>query len=424
MFTGTLPHQHGLHRQNRNFSSIDQAETFLTDLPETYKTIGISANVHLGPAFGFDNLFDTFLTVSPQVIYRDGLDAREFLAESSETGFEQIQEYLSKIIYHSSPIKSLINGVAKAIEYIVIKSPLPRLWDDGAKRAMSKAVTQSKEADEPFFMFINLMDAHTPHAPTRGYNRTLHSVPYSWSSESFDFWDVRGKNAAEAVDVKYFKQLYSASIEYMDRVVGSYIQQIRKVTERETTVILTSDHGEELGEGDKLSHFGHVGSLSEALLHVPLLIFNPPSDGLVNGRKYVTHLDMGKLITGLATGSVPDISRNKIASEVVGGSVQQKNVSSDNIGTEYWNRMIRCSYYNDRKVEWDSLGSMSEYRVCNQQPSTQKQLRTGGSVPRWAREFFTEDIHSYKRRIEEMESSPSNVVNEAVKSRLDELGYR
>jgi hypothetical protein len=43
MLTGTLPHKHGVHTHNFDFSTIDTEETFLGPL-EDYETIGVSAN--------------------------------------------------------------------------------------------------------------------------------------------------------------------------------------------------------------------------------------------------------------------------------------------------------------------------------------------------------------------------------------------
>jgi hypothetical protein len=43
MMTGELPHQHGIHTHNRDFSSLERDDTFLSRLPN-HDTIGVSAN--------------------------------------------------------------------------------------------------------------------------------------------------------------------------------------------------------------------------------------------------------------------------------------------------------------------------------------------------------------------------------------------
>src|SRR6056297_3190608 len=56
MMTGTLPHQHGIHVYNRDFSGLHRDETWLGELPR-HRALGASANVYASDAFGFDGVF-------------------------------------------------------------------------------------------------------------------------------------------------------------------------------------------------------------------------------------------------------------------------------------------------------------------------------------------------------------------------------
>jgi len=46
--------------------------------------------------------------------------------------------------------------------------------------------------------------------------------------------------------------VYTCAVEYLDRQVSAFIDEIQAETEHETTFIVTADHGENLGfKGDK-----------------------------------------------------------------------------------------------------------------------------------------------------------------------------
>lgn len=78
--------------------------------------------------------------------------------------------------------------------------------------------------------------------------------------------------------------------------MSAWINEIEQITEGKTTFIITSDHRENLGyESDKYN-FNYLTSLTEAILHVPLILINPPSDYPETIEKIASHLDLKKLV--------------------------------------------------------------------------------------------------------------------------------
>jgi membrane-anchored protein YejM (alkaline phosphatase superfamily) len=102
-------------------------------------------------------------------------------------------------------------------------------------------------------------------------------------------------------------------------VVTGLISDIHSITNCETTVIVTADHGEDLGDSPLDSSFGHTGSLSEGLLHVPLELYNPPQGYKSVYDNLVSHLDLAQLIMSIADESDCDISRTVAPAEIIGG---------------------------------------------------------------------------------------------------------
>src|SRR5438552_1415851 len=73
------------------------------------------------------------------------------------------------------------------------------------------------------------------------------------------------------------RRMYSGSIRYMDDWLGRVLERMDGAGLLEDTlVIVTSDHGENLGETGLIAH---ASSLDNRLLHVPLVMSGPGASG-------------------------------------------------------------------------------------------------------------------------------------------------
>ncbi|HEY1262944.1 MAG TPA: sulfatase [Terriglobales bacterium] len=99
----------------------------------------------------------------------------------------------------------------------------------------------------PFFAFLNYLDVHDPYQPPPAYPRL-----------------AAGANAVDA---------YDNGVRYTDDYIGRLMRALAdRGLDKNTLVILTSDHGEMLGEH---GHKGHGRMLYWHLLHVPLIFWYP-----------------------------------------------------------------------------------------------------------------------------------------------------
>ncbi|MCP4602169.1 MAG: sulfatase-like hydrolase/transferase [Proteobacteria bacterium] len=74
-------------------------------------------------------------------------------------------------------------------------------------------------------------------------------------------------------DLQYIRALYDAEIRYADNQVGTLFKTIKKLGLSDKTIfIITSDHGESLGERGLI---GHNLCLKDYEIHVPLIIKHP-----------------------------------------------------------------------------------------------------------------------------------------------------
>lgn len=148
----------------------------------------------------------------------------------------------------------------------------------GLKRALGW-LDQQPASGKPFFMFINFNDAHLPYqplgdfffqfiGPTRDKQRVLDlaGIHNGWAH-------LAGKQPLTATDYQILGELYDAEIAVCDDSVGQIVDRLRALKALDNTVVIvTSDHGENLGEHGRIDH---IASMYETTLHVPLVIRYP-----------------------------------------------------------------------------------------------------------------------------------------------------
>ncbi len=171
-------------------------------------------------------------------------------------------------------------------------------------RVTDAAVAWLKKRDrEPFFLFVHYFD---PHFVYHDHSEIDLAVRYDGPIEpSMPIWDLRGlRKRLTASDTEYLVSLYREEISYTDRHVGRLLQYLDESgLSRETLVLLTADHGEELMEHGWI---GHTRTLYGELLRVPLIARQPGviSPGVVDTP--VSLIDIAPTLTELVLETRPD----------------------------------------------------------------------------------------------------------------------
>jgi len=420
MLTGELPTTHGVHTHNTDFSTLSPAATVFGDLSD-HTAIGVSANFFASPRYGFDELFDRFTAVDPDVLFQEAWDPLDVSAD----GVERYLAYVRAASERGQLGKYAANFLAYQLGRLVDRLPVTDPRDKGARAIADESLRHIRATDGPFVLFTNFMDAHQPHYPFRGLDDSLYDVAPSWSSaEEFHErkWSI---NMADGVGdneafLDRFTQLYGASVEYLDRAVMDFLDRVRAVTDRETTVVITADHGENLAGPADEHMFEHTSSLSEGLLHVPLVVVNAPVDAPMRVTDYVSHLQLPELVAGLARGDLPDVTRNRVAGEVVGLAPGGADFDADE--RRYYDRLIRAAYDGDRKYVWDSLGDRTAYQLDAERPCWQRATDPEPTVPTWATDVFADSATEAKDRCLATDADDPS-VGQFAEARLRDLGY-
>lgn len=135
--------------------------------------------------------------------------------------------------------------------------------------AIDSALDFLQDNDEPYFLFLNLMDPHLPYNPPKKYWQSFMGdlKPQDLCQNSKEF----NSNSKDIDDhqLDLLSRLYEAEVRYMDVQLKELLTVLE---DSNTLVIITSDHGENLGEHQLL---GHEFCIYDTLLKVPLLVSYP-----------------------------------------------------------------------------------------------------------------------------------------------------
>ncbi len=148
----------------------------------------------------------------------------------------------------------------------------------GTNRAVKRWIADAVAAREPFFLFINYIEAHAEHGSTPFRRRWFESsAAYrkvaSVSQNPHDYALGRARKTRSGFQT--LRTLYDGDVTYLDARIGELLEHLRERDLLDNTLlIITSDHGEEFGES---GHLDHSYGVHNVLLHVPLLIRYPPS---------------------------------------------------------------------------------------------------------------------------------------------------
>ncbi len=155
---------------------------------------------------------------------------------------------------------------------------------EDVNREMLRWVDSGRE--KPFFAFLNYFDVHTPYSPPQSYrNKFTSPIGGSAATEKWPPVSQEDLNILSNVDPYLYKVLlspagfqqaidaYDDSVAYVDDQIGNLFSELRsRGLDKNTIVIITSDHGEELRDHGMVHH---RNALYRDLIRVPLIYWEP-----------------------------------------------------------------------------------------------------------------------------------------------------
>lgn len=205
---------------------------------------------------------------------------KDFLDEENLT----IAEFLKKNDYETAAVVENAN-LSKVMGFGQGFASYTEVWKhvDG-KAAATPFITAAAlkflraKHRQPFFLWVHYIDTHAPYLPPDGF------VRYDASKKGRDISKMEKKIVSgtkkekETIlgglsDENYFKALYDGCVRYVDGEIGKVLGALQQRDASDTVVVLTADHGEELGEHN---HFFDHGPLTfQSSTRVPLIVRVP-----------------------------------------------------------------------------------------------------------------------------------------------------
>ncbi|MCP4360748.1 MAG: sulfatase [Chloroflexi bacterium] len=138
---------------------------------------------------------------------------------------------------------------------------------------LSASWTPVISGSQPLFLFTYYFDPHTEYDPPPPYD-ILYDAAYTGTLTPAIFGHGEtaksGQLVLSARDLQYLNALYDGEITYWDFYLGQLLDELEsRHLMQNTLIIVTTDHGEMLGEHGEWSH---AGSLYEEVVRVPMLM--------------------------------------------------------------------------------------------------------------------------------------------------------
>lgn len=364
MFTGLLPSE---HCANNDYRRLDERYTTLPELLRAagYRSYLYSANPHISAPGGFDQGFDRvehpwsprFHARAMQLIH-DKLSAED----------------------HSSELPPTFRRLARSGGRMSI-------WNLKATGLLAEeavvAWLESEPDERPFFVFLNYMEAHRPLIPPRRYRERMMSPERVERSYEVDrawtpTWEYTfGLRDYDDEAIELTRATYDAALAELDDLFGRLIETLeRRGHLDDTIVVLTSDHGEHLGEQHMLDH---QYSVYQPLLDVPLVVHYPPRVAPGRDDRPVANFDLFPTLLELTGVEGPSASAPRAVSLLGPESVRARFAEDPAPATvpiatikpshpdwdpSPWQRELRALIEGGHKLIWGSDGRYELYDLA------------------------------------------------------------
>lgn len=201
----------------------------------------------------------------------------DLLPPQAETIAETLrQNGFETAAFTTSPFMDINLGLGQGFNYFKHHQD----WQDTIAVAREAKNWLRENRRKKFFLFLHSFQVHDPYSPERKFTKKIDS-DYQGKTNSFDIHDIVKLNTSKLTldenELKRISSLYDGEVVQLDYYLGKIFAQIKNLgLDKKTVVILTSDHGEELGERGLYGVHGY--SLYDELVHVPLLIKMPQTN--------------------------------------------------------------------------------------------------------------------------------------------------
>jgi arylsulfatase A-like enzyme len=419
MFTGLLPTEHGANNLQK---VLARDHVTIAELLRNwgYQTYLFAANPHISAELSFDQGFQ--LAEHPwQERYRD--EAIRIVKTKVAPG-DKTSELSERIRAPSG--EELGPWSIKASGELA--------------RPALEAWLAKRDPERPWFAFLNYMEAHRPFLPSEAHRRRVMSPAQVARSYQVDrswlpMWSyVFGLHEYTDEELAVMAATYDATLAELDDLFAELIGSLRaKGLLEDTIVVLTSDHGEHLGEHHMLDH---QYSLYNGLIRVPLVVWYPArvpagrdASPVVTFDLFPTLLELtgvedpdsaGKSARSLLR---PDRERVRLAEYPASmpGPIEMVQGAHPKWDPTRWRRTLRALVAGDRKLIWSSDGAHELYDFVGDRAESRNLV---GAQPEVAARLIAQ-LDGVVQALAPRFAAPAGgeALSDEQRRRLESLGY-
>jgi len=295
MFTGMYPLYHKAHetkiKKGFKVRLLDTSNIITYILKNVgYKTYLFSANPHITPLFGFKGFDFVYLPdiIPPSIFQEDDLKILSDIIKNRK--IEKIWDIPKVLMEEKKYLLFLKLGTKGFIKIpYLYTTNIMRNWpiEKGAS-SIIKELRKTPLKKVSNFVFINFIEAHEPY-----YQNYLFQTAGNLTGK------VNSKTIQE------YQKRYPKSAQYVIKKTVELIETLKeKKLYEDSLIIITSDHGQLLGEHERI---GHGTFLYDELLRVPLMVKYPSKTEIkiedISG-KYISLTKLNKLLLETATNNI------------------------------------------------------------------------------------------------------------------------
>lgn len=410
LFTGMYPSGHGL--EGRNLKLRDDIPTLAGFLhAQGYRTAAYTANALIGSATGLARGFEICH------------DIRNLVQAEAESGWQQPVNALYRRLYYGP-------------------RPHQGTWyDNGAwriNRDIKQQIQRWQKDAEPFFIFANYMETHLRYEPPRAFRHRFltPSQQKRWQKINQNAWKfMSGDVVMTDDDWEILTALYDAELAYLDMRLGqlyTFLQE-RGLLDN-TIIIITADHGENLGDHHLMDHQYCV---YDTLARVPLIIRYPerfPAGMRLN--ELVQTVDLYPTLARLTTNHFPDallrsVQGQSLLPETLAETARAFTVTEylapqlHSFGREgvaagsYFTRKLRGLRTAQHKYIWASDGAHEFYDLA----ADPGEMRNVIEVERDAAATLACQLEQWVNEFVRVTLHEESLIDDLIVERLKALGY-
>lgn len=287
----------------------------------------------------------------------------------------------------------------------------------------------TKYVNKPIFLWIHYMDTHSPYNSKPYDTLYMNDKLYDKQKKlpivkkTCDWYGYKGipeplaQEKGNVDNPDYYIAQYDGAIKKVDEQVRILLDKLNQLgLDKKTIIVLTSDHGEMLGEHDY--YFHHAWFLYEPLIKIPLIIkcYNIiPRNRVINGQ-ISAHIDIAPTILDiLKINKVKTMKGISLLSTILGEGkhaflyiFSDEGYAGNCIRTEEWKLIHNLNY--------------KKYELYNLKDDPQE-LNNLASIEKEQFALLKQKLDDFTEESVALEKIARPILDKETKEKLKSLGY-